>query len=195
MLSKVSLLVLGIVKERAINAYEIIKLLKVFRVAYWLPVGESTIYVTIKKLSKKGYIVGKTTRSNNMPEKTIYAITEKGIEVFERSLESYLLDSSTDMQIFNLGSIFMCHFSKEKVIELLKKKDQGLKEYSEFLSNRLKYLREGQLLSVPATTTLKHNINIIKAERSNITDLINAIKEDKYWNHFIIQCLDYDVGD
>ena len=83
MLAKAPLLLLGIIDQTEINAYELIKVLKNIKVHEWFRIAESTVYMTLKKLSKNGLIYGCTVKDNNMPEKIYYNVTEKGkIELF-----------------------------------------------------------------------------------------------------------------
>ena len=56
MLSKPATMLLGLIYEKPLNAYEITKLLGYMNVRWWFNIADSTVYTTIKNLEKKGFI-------------------------------------------------------------------------------------------------------------------------------------------
>lgn len=109
MLSKVSTLILGMIEEKPVNPYEITKLLERIQVKDWFSVATSSVYATIKKLQKNGYITGETIKESNMPEKTVYTITKTGKNVLEKTLVEFLLNTELDSVKFNIACIMLCH--------------------------------------------------------------------------------------
>ena len=59
MLSKPATMLLGLIYEKPLNAYEITKLLGYMNVRWWFNIADSTVYTTIKNLEKKGFIFQK----------------------------------------------------------------------------------------------------------------------------------------
>lgn len=53
MLSKPATMLLGLIYEKPLNAYEIIKLLKYMNVKWWFNIADSTVYSTLKTLEKR----------------------------------------------------------------------------------------------------------------------------------------------
>ncbi|MDE5599048.1 MAG: PadR family transcriptional regulator, partial [Lachnospiraceae bacterium] len=78
MLSKPATLLLGIIYEKPLNAYEITKLLDYMNIKWWFNVADSTVYTTLKNLEKRELIEGTIERVGNMPDRTIYSLTSKG---------------------------------------------------------------------------------------------------------------------
>lgn len=78
MLSKTAVLLMGIIYEKPINAYELTKLFDHINIKWWFNISDSTIYVTLRNLVKRELIEGTTEKVGNMPDRTIYSITEKG---------------------------------------------------------------------------------------------------------------------
>ena len=60
MLSKPATMLLGLIYEKPLNAYEIIKLLNYMNVKWWFNIADSTVYSTLKTLEKKEFISGTT---------------------------------------------------------------------------------------------------------------------------------------
>lgn len=52
MLSKPATMLLGLINEKPLNAYEIIKVLEYMNVKYWFNIAYSTVYTAIKPLEK-----------------------------------------------------------------------------------------------------------------------------------------------
>ena len=87
MLSKTATMLLGLINSEPLNAYEIIKKLQFMNVKSWYEIADSTVYATIKTLEKKAYIVGKVQKDGNMPDKTVYSITETGFTELKKNFE------------------------------------------------------------------------------------------------------------
>ena len=57
MLSKSATMLLGLINQRPLNPYEIIKQLQIMNVHRWYNIANSTVYATLKALEKKEYIL------------------------------------------------------------------------------------------------------------------------------------------
>lgn len=129
MLSKPATMLLGLIHRQPLNAYEIVKTLDYMNIKYWFNIGTSTVYATIKTLEKKQYISGKVQKDGNMPDKTIYSITEQGRTVFLDTLRTSFLKFDYDTNIFSITAFFLdCLPLEEKKI-LLEKRMSVLREY------------------------------------------------------------------
>ena len=82
MLSKPATMLLGLIYEKPLNAYEIIKRLNYMNVKWWFNIADSTVYSTLKTLEKKGYISGSTEKVGNMPDRTVYHLSDTGKDKF-----------------------------------------------------------------------------------------------------------------
>ena len=122
MLSKLATLILGILAERERNPYEITKMLSELQTKKWLPMADSTVYATINNLKKKGMILGRTEKDGNLPEKTIYSITDEGEKELQLSITSFLEEDSSTSSGFDIGILLMHNLSKQEIQIKLKKK-------------------------------------------------------------------------
>ena len=102
MLSKSATMLLGLITHQPLNAYEIVKTLDYMNIKYWFNIGTSTVYATIKTLEKKQYLVGEIQKDGNMPDKTVYSITEQGKAVFLETLRTSFLKFDYDTNIFSI---------------------------------------------------------------------------------------------
>lgn len=186
MLSNISMLVLGLIKEKPLNAYEIVKILDKIKVQYWLNVAPSSIYATIKKLNEKNYIVGRIEKDGNMPDKTIYGITDSGNEIFIKNLIEYLKDTKLDINKFNVSNLFICHLDKNLVVDILNEKYEKLDRVFTETINSIELIKSQGLIGKHALAVLNHNKNLIDAELKTTKELIYEIIKDKDWDTFII---------
>ena len=107
MLSKSATMLLGLINQRPLNPYEIIKQLQIMNVHRWYNIANSTVYATLKALEKKEYIYGSVEKDGNMPDKTIYSLTDKGKQEFVATLQQSILSFDYDTNIFSIAAFFI----------------------------------------------------------------------------------------
>jgi DNA-binding PadR family transcriptional regulator len=174
MLPKASLLILGVINQKKINAYELVKVLKGLRIKDWLKISDTTIYVTVRKLDEKGMIEGFPYKDLNMPEKILYQITEKGRKELVQNISKIIAEFSYDQVPFSVVMFFIGALKQEEAIRLLKGRLTLLKKYKVGIEEQISKL----------VTEKVHNLYICNVER-NLSIIDNEIHiTDKY-----IQCI------
>lgn len=178
MLSKPATLLLGIIYEKPLNAYEITKLLAYMNIKWWFNIADSTVYTTLKNLKKRGLIEGTIERIGNMPDRTIYSLTEKGKDELKETIKESILQFSYDTNIFTIAAFVMDILETEEKKELLEKRLGILQSY---LAGISKQDNETWKQEVPAlhVANLERMIDIIQAEISGTKRLLSAIGEEK----------------
>ncbi len=185
MLSKVSFLILAIIEEKSVHPYEITKLLELIHVKDWFSVAASSVYVTIKKLDHKGYITGENVKKGNMPEKTLYTITEKGKKALHESLIGFLLDKEIDPVKFNIACMMLCHLEKKDALNVLKKRIVMLEGYEKGIKKHYNQTKKNDLTPYTGLTVIKHNIYLVKAELKTTQELLSEVESTTKWDYFI----------
>jgi DNA-binding PadR family transcriptional regulator len=185
MLSKVSVLILGIIDEKPLNPYEITKILEMIHVKDWFSVAVSSVYSTIKKLSQKSYISGEIVREGNMPEKTIYTVTKKGKKILSETLIYFLMDTELDPLKFNIACIMLCHLKKDEALNVLNKRLLMLKRHEKEIKEHYNLVKGNKLIPYTGLTVIRQNIYLVQAEIRISSELIAEVQKDKSWNHFI----------
>lgn len=82
-MATIDLIVLGILKNEALSAYDIQKLVEYRNISRWVKISTPSIYKKVLQLEEKGYIRSEMFREGKMPEKAIYTLTESGEKQFE----------------------------------------------------------------------------------------------------------------
>lgn len=153
---------MGLIYEKPINAYEIIKLLHSMNVKWWYNIADSTVYSTLKVLEKKDYISGRTEKVGNMPDRTVYSLTCRGEDEFRDTLRKSVLQFHYDTNIFSIAAFFLGVFTPDEQRALLQERLVLLQKYREGIEKQIPLLEEN---GIPAV----HMANI-----GRMTDLVNA---------------------
>lgn len=176
MLSKLATLILGILAERERNPYEITKMLSELQTKKWLPMADSTIYATINNLKKKGMILGRIEKDGNLPEKTIYSITNNGESELQLTITSFLEEDSSTSSGFDIGILLMHNLSKQEIQIKLKKKLERLEAaYYVIKKQILGFEMDNQKIAFTALSMLKHRLHLIEAEIKTVKELIRDL--------------------
>lgn len=109
-MATIDLIVLGMLKQEALSAYDIQKQVDYRNISKWVKISTPSIYKKVLQLEQKGYIKGTPVKEGKMAEKAVYSLTAEGENEFERLM---LEISSSPVHIFldfnsvivNLGSL------------------------------------------------------------------------------------------
>jgi DNA-binding PadR family transcriptional regulator len=187
-LSKTSFVLLGLLKERPMNPYEIIKILGRLNISQWSPISTSAVYMTIHALEKNESIVGKKFKTTAMPEKTVYSVTPYGEKQFMQTLEDGLKNEIRDITRFNLCTLFICHIQKSEVEIILK--ERLLNIDNNIQATKLAYQNyKDQSVPEVALCSLTHNIFFYETELVSTNVMLKEVSDAKNWDHFLTSTL------
>ena len=174
MLSKPATILLGLICEKPLNAYEIIKQLNYMNVKWWFNIADSTVYSTLKALEKKNYIVGATEKVGNMPNRTVYSLSDKGKSEFQDTLRSSILQFNYDTNIFSIAAFFLNTFNPDEQSDLLQKRIQILSKYREGIEKQVNPIWEKEVSAIHSEN-VRRMIDLVDAEITGTRRLLEAI--------------------
>ena len=174
MLSKPATILLGLICEKPLNAYEIIKQLNYMNVKWWFNIADSTVYSTLKALEKKNYIVGATEKVGNMPNRTVYSLSDKGKSEFQDTLKSSILQFNYDTNIFSIAAFFLNTFNPDEQSDLLQKRIQILSKYREGIEKQVNPIWENEVSAIHSAN-VRRMIDLVDAEITGTRRLLDAI--------------------
>lgn len=176
MLSKSATLLLGIIYDKPLNAYEITKLLNYMNIQWWYSIADSTVYITLKTLQKKKLIAGTTEKTGNMPARTIYSLTEKGQNELKETIRKSIVQFDYDTNIFTIAAFLMDLLEKEEAITLLKERLRVLHSY---LDGIRKQDCAAWAQEVPAihAANVRRMTDIVEAEITGTQRLLSTYEE------------------
>jgi len=108
-LSNIDLIVLGILTETPMSAYELTQYITDRQVSSFLKISDPAIYKSCKRLSQEGFLDGKLGKEGKSPKKTIYTINPEGQTRFHELMKFYSGNTNQWHLEFNA---FMWHIEK-----------------------------------------------------------------------------------
>ena len=175
MLSKSATMIMGLINLSPLNAYEIVKQLQWMNIKYWYNIANSTVYATIKSLEKKEFISGTVEKEGNMPEKTIYTLTEKGRLELKETLMHSITTFDFDTNIFSIAVFFIDFFEKEEQKQLLEKRLENLYKYLQGIEKQVTEPWKEQVSAVHVAN-VNRMIEIVNAEISGTKKILKVCK-------------------
>ncbi len=100
-MSTIDLIVLGSLYQSPKSAYDLQKQIESRNLSRWIKIGSFTVYKKVVQYENKGYVISETIKNGNMPEKTMYKITQKGIETFKELMTKFSLAETRVFLDFN----------------------------------------------------------------------------------------------
>ncbi len=173
MLSKPATMLLGFIYEKPLNAYEIIKRLNYMNVKWWFHIADSTVYSTLKTLEKKEFISGTTEKAGNMPDRTVYTLSDKGKNEFVNTLKSSILQFNYDTNIFSIAAFFLSTFTPDEQQELLQERLNILQKYRAGIEQQINPLWENEVSSAHSAN-VKRMIDLVDAEITGTNRLLES---------------------
>ena len=173
MLSKPATMLLGLIYEKPLNAYEIIKLLNYMNVKWWFNIADSTVYSTLKILEKRELISGTIEKIGNMPDRTVYSLSNKGKEEFINTLRASILQFNYDTNIFSIAAFFLNTFTSDEQQKLLQERLDILQKYRAGIEKQVNPLWESEV-SASHSANVKRMIDLVDAEIKGTNRLLES---------------------
>ena len=143
MLSKSATMLLGLINQRPLNPYEIIKQLQIMNVHRWYNIAN-----------------GSVEKDGNMPDKTIYSLTDKGKQEFVATLQQSILSFDYDTNIFSIAAFFIDALDDPQ--SLLSQRLKILNSYLEGIEQQITVIKD-DIPSI-AKANIERTKYIVKAE-------------------------------
>lgn len=176
MLSKAATMLLGLIHGAPLNAYEITKKLQVMNVKQWYNIADSTVYATLKTLEKKGLIIGEIEKIGNMPDRTVYTLTDKGKTELLSTLKQSILQFDYDTNIFSIAAFFIDIYPVAEQKDLLSKRIDMLQKYIAGIDEQLKSMKSMEVTDI-SVANVKRVRDIVNAEITGTTALFQAVSK------------------
>lgn len=136
-MATIDLIVLGILKQEHLSAYDIQKLVEYRNISKWVKISTPSIYKKVIQLEEKGYIIGNTVQGENLADKAVYSLTEDG----EREFETLMLkipDKPINIFLdFNAVIFNLMSLSPEKQKSCLMQIESNVKKLKAYLQDNI----------------------------------------------------------
>lgn len=120
---------LGVLRQRSMHGYEVRQTLENWGAEFWAGVTYGSIYFALKKMADEGLVeaVG-TKRQGSRPERTIYAITQRGDEEFMRLLRELWFSYRPPFDPFTVAWTFLPALPREEALSALRARIAGFRQ-------------------------------------------------------------------
>ena len=122
-------------------------------------------------------IGGTVEKVGNMPDRTVYTITEKGEKEFRDTLRKSILQFDYDTNVFSIAGFFIDVFNKQEKVELLEKRLEILEKYLDGIKKQITFKWKNEVMPTH-TANVERMVCIVNAEVSGTKKLLDACKED-----------------
>ncbi len=167
-MSTIDLIILGILLQNPMNAYELIRFIDDKEVGRLLKISTPAIYKCCKRLFKAGYLDGEKVREGENPEKMIYAVNKKGQDRFYKLMEHFSGNVNPFYFEFNCFLLNIDKLEKTKALEMLEKLKVQLQELRDWIIQHEKEKSSGIAFNARM---------IVKQYRMLIITLVTWIEE------------------
>ncbi len=76
--SKVEILILGLLSEEPLYGYELLERFRTRSVGFWAEVGKASVYQGLRRLEREGFVSGRAQEGPEGPDRRVYRITRPG---------------------------------------------------------------------------------------------------------------------
>ncbi len=164
------LLLLGLLKEKAMHGYEIkIKIKEILSIFAGFDLR--SIYYPLRILEKKGLVAKHTEKTGNRPQRLVYYLTDKGNERFEELLNKSLLNFKRPQFSLDLSLYFLKYLNSPMASRRLRARIYILKRISRGLRNMLCSLNKKKTFSL--YYIVEHNLRMLETEARFLAKFIN----------------------
>lgn len=159
--SKVDLMLLGLLLKRATYGYEIAEELSKPAMEPWVKLGRTSVYSALGRLARKDLVSKHAERHGGRPERAVYSITNAGRRAFIGGLREALEEPSESMGAFDVALFFSSFLENQQVRD-------GLAERWRTLERSLEVTREALAF---ARASEEHGLFLVLQHREKVLSM------------------------
>ena len=126
---------------------------------------------------KEEYIIGTAEKVGNMPDRTVYNLSEKGKDEFISTLKASILQFNYDTNIFSIAAFFLNTFTPEEQQKLLQERLTVLQKYRTGIEKQVNPLWENEV-SATHSANVKRMIDLVDAEITGTNRLLESCNKN-----------------
>ena len=185
-MATIDLIVLGMLKKEPLSAYDLQKLVEYRNISKWVKISTPSIYKKVIQLEEKGYISSHIEKEGKMPEKSVYSLTEKGKQQFEKLMLEISCKPINIFLDFNAVIVNLDSMSRERQQECLDNIESSMEVLKKYLEENKYDIVSGEFTRIPTDTkelTPEQRAEVDKIldkldEDDDVTNVYHNIKED-----------------
>lgn len=184
-MNRYDLVLLGFILESECSGYDIMTEIKKRELDRWAKISTSTIYNRLIRLEKNAFIVGRTERDGNRPERMMYTITDKGRDLLKKEILKHLTGFNDDPR--TLGFAFLYGVEPKEAVRSLEVHERRLLQEIERLNQMIEteprptLFPEGPFLNCMSRDHILVELKYVRAAISILRDPIRNKQLDGYF--------------
>lgn len=188
-MKKIDLLIIGLLKQKSMHGYQIIKVAENRHLIGWSEMKQSSIYKQLQILEKKEMISSNQEVIGNKPPRKVYSVTTSGAEKFCIELKLFLSKVyENPNRDFMIGISFMTNsLEKNFVKEMLIKRISYLKEVKRKVTKKTENLIIENVVHFPNKLFMQFGIKYILLNIELMETLLQQIDNKENENVFLKQ--------
>lgn len=178
-LTPMGIAILELLHERPMHPYEMRRLLRERGASLRLKISAGALYRTVERLTEQGVLeVVDTNREGNRPERTVYAVTGKGRDLFATSTLDMIANPAEEYPRFPQAVDVLADLNPEDAISALKTRLLHLDNKLASVEITDKHLAEKQTHRMHVLAH-EYYAHMWRAEREWVENLINDIETER----------------
>jgi len=173
--TKVDLLLLGLLLDRPMHGYELYQQIKTEGIDSWFNVSMAGVYYSLGKLRDQGWVVESRQRALRSARKSIYHLTEEGRDEFFAAIEAHARDEEREYLNYDLIIYLLNKVPLSRAIALLEERRAFLTR--EMDAVEMATVAEHGVNGSPlALAVLDHRRRYLEMERAWLADVVHGIQ-------------------
>ncbi len=175
-MTTIDLIVLGMLKQESLSAYDIQKQVEYRNISRWVRISTPSIYKKVIQLEEKGLISSRVEKEGKMPAKAVYSLTDVGNQEFEKLM---LEISSKPINIFldfNAVIVNLESMSKERQEECIRYIEENLEIMKININENIKMKENASNIPVTGMAVLHQQFMLVQAIEEWIVSLRQSLK-------------------
>lgn len=170
-MTTIDLIVLGMLKDQNLSAYDIQKLVEYRNISKWVKVSTPSIYKKVLQLEEKGLIEGTAIKEGKMPEKAVYSLTDAGKKEFETLMLEIAEKPIYLFLDFNAVIVNMDKLTPELRTRCLDRIEHGVKELKSYLEDNINLKEDAPGIPETGLAVLQQQYILVQAIETWLTSL------------------------
>lgn len=159
-MSRLDLFVLGSLNRQPMHGYKIIGYFEKRGIEMWARVKTPSVYKTLQRLEKQGFIIGELKQESNNPPRKVFTITKEGKKHFLELLNSFLWGkdkSHTPMDFWNAFRFVRKNVTLTEFLEIIKNQEDKHEQMEIKMKKRHKQaVEDGDMPVFPFYAKIMH---------------------------------------
>ncbi|QEK13133.1 PadR family transcriptional regulator [Crassaminicella thermophila] len=125
-MTEIEIILLALLHDKDYYAYEIETIIEQRNMREWTNIGFSSIYNSLNKLEKKGFINSRYEKEYGSPRRKVYSIKDETRRIVKEYIIKMLSEYNRDSSKFDIGMSFSYLISKKEFYEALISRKENL---------------------------------------------------------------------